>query len=185
MSRALSRSGVFLLLSRFLLGGLFICLHKERNEVSKMTKGGRYGVSLPPILEASKSHDSQASNCSSLGSSKSCLATPSLLPIALASEARSLAWLRHLCFEVYRKIVHSSKVRGASFSGGEGTGLLPAISCKFCKPHGVVKQHNRFGPEPIRLTQVMYRRMAHEAQKALLATFVCTKVYITVENDGS
>jgi hypothetical protein len=32
---------VFLLLSRFLLGGLFICLHKEQNEVSKITKGGR------------------------------------------------------------------------------------------------------------------------------------------------
>ena len=32
---------MFLLLSRFLFGGPFICLHKEQNEVSKITKGGR------------------------------------------------------------------------------------------------------------------------------------------------
>ena len=43
MSRALSRSGVLLLLSRFLIGGIFICLHREHNEVSKITKGGRSG----------------------------------------------------------------------------------------------------------------------------------------------
>ena len=48
-----------------------------------------------------------------------------------------------------------------------------------------LEQHNRFGPEPIRFTQVMYRGMAQAAQKALVGTFVCTKVYITVENDGS
>ena len=30
-------------MSRFLLGGLFICLHKEQDEVSKITKGGRSG----------------------------------------------------------------------------------------------------------------------------------------------
>ena len=42
-SRALSRPGVFLLLSPFHLGGVFICLHKERNEVSKVAKEVRYG----------------------------------------------------------------------------------------------------------------------------------------------
>ena len=31
----------------------------------------------------------------------------------------------------------------------------------------------------------MYRGMAQPAQKVLLATFVCTKVYCTVENIGS
>ena len=41
------------------------------------------------------------------------------------------------------------------------------------------------GPEPIRLTQVIYRCMAQAAQKALLATFVCTEVYTTVEDNGS
>ena len=46
-----------------------------------------------------------------------------------------------------------------------------------------MEQHNRFGR--IRLTQVMYCGMAQAAQKALLATFFCTKVYIAVENDGS
>ena len=35
--------GVFLLFSRFLLGSLFICLHIEQDEVSKITKGGRSG----------------------------------------------------------------------------------------------------------------------------------------------
>ena len=29
-----------------------------------------------------------------------------------------------------------SKVLGTSFSGGEGTKLLPAISCIFCNPRG-------------------------------------------------
>ena len=45
-----------------------------------------------------------------------------------------------------------------------------------------MEQHNRFGPEPVRLTQVIYRGMAQAAQKELVATFVCTKVPITVEN---
>ena len=46
------------------------------------------------------------------------------------------------------------------------------------------KQHNRYGPEPIRLTQVIYRGMAQAAQAALLVKFVSTGVYTTVENNG-
>ena len=48
-----------------------------------------------------------------------------------------------------------------------------------------MEQHNRFGPEPIRLTQVMYRGMEQAAQKALRATFPCTAMYTTVESTGS
>ena len=48
-----------------------------------------------------------------------------------------------------------------------------------------MEQHNRFGPEPIWLTQVMYRGMEQAAQKALRATFLFTAMYTTVENTGS
>ena len=54
-------SSSLVLLSRFLLRGLFICLHKEQDEASKITKGGRSGG---------------ASTCSGLGSSKSWLRHP-------------------------------------------------------------------------------------------------------------
>ena len=36
----------------------------------------------------------------------------------------------------------------------------------------VCSNHNRYGPDPIWLTQVMYCGMVKSAQKALLATFV-------------
>ena len=75
---------MFHIFSRFLLGGHFICLHKEQNEVSKQRKRGDPGGQLTSYVGGFKSHDSRASTCSSLGSSKS--------------------WLRHPCFEVYRKI---------------------------------------------------------------------------------
>ena len=83
MSRALSRSGVFFLLSRFLLRGLLICLHKEQSEVSKMTKRER-------------SWGEAYLQCGRLQVAR--LASADLL------KSRSLSWLRHPCFEAYRKI---------------------------------------------------------------------------------
>ena len=48
-----------------------------------------------------------------------------------------------------------------------------------------MEQLNLFGPEPIRLSQVMFRGIAQAAQKALLVTFVCTEVYIAVEKSAA
>ena len=49
----------------------------------------------------------------------------------------------------------------------------------------ICSNHNRYGPDPIWVTQVMYYGMVETAQEALLTTFVCTAVYTTVENTGS
>ena len=48
-----------------------------------------------------------------------------------------------------------------------------------------MEQHNRFGPEPVRYTQVMYRGTEQAAPKNLRATFPCTAMYTAVENTGS
>jgi len=60
-----------------------------------------------------------------------------------------------------------SQVRGTSFSGGEGITLLPAISCKFCNPHGsCIKQS---GLEPSHATasrQPAHRPVTQDAGSA-------------------
>ena len=45
-----------------------------------------------------------------------------------------------------RSGLSSPSVRGTSFSGGEGITLLPAISCKFCTPHGSCIEQSRIEP---------------------------------------
>ena len=43
---------------------------------------------------------------------------------------------------------------------------------------------NRYGPEQIWLTQVVFCGMVEAAQKALRATHVCTEIYMTAEITG-
>ena len=45
-----------------------------------------------------------------------------------------------------RSGLSSPSVRGTSFSGGEVITLLPAISCKFCTPHGSCIEQSRIEP---------------------------------------
>ena len=60
---------------------------------------------------------------------------------------RALLFLLFSRFDTLaRSGLSSPSVRGTSFSGGEGITLLPAISCRFCPPHGSCIEQSRIEP---------------------------------------
>ena len=167
---------MFLLLSRFLLGGLFICLHKEQNEVSKITKGGRSEGAA--YLICRRLQAARLASLDLLWSWKlEVLATPSSLRSLSQnfSEAAEAPPHRYPWTKITRKQVLARERHGAFSTHNSSCvvkvngfqTVIETLSPCWHNPYSIAKK-------------VMYFGIIVEDQKAFITTFVYSIVYTTV-----